>query len=345
MSIEEIAQNINEKAKDYKMRDFPQIRKRLHNLDRNPPSNIFTPNLTIFEEYAFHHGGRKELQFNIGFIEEKEKEYFRYGLGFSLQTSRTLPDFSILDNKFLRFSEFIKENKSKLSDYVLYYHEPEDDDRIFIQVDELDKKLFFEDNFIFLGKMCPPDQINYNEILTTFDELLDAYIYVEGQGELVEIDSTTEEEFKFEPKFSERVKKSLRQHPASKVEVDLRHNQIQGKIHYLLNEKFGDKHVGDENNTGFGKFIDLVVKNNSDLIFYEIKTSSSLRLCFREAIGQLIEYAYWSKKTKPTKLIVISENPITEKARKYLQTLRDDLHLNIYYQQYDFDRNKLSQEY
>lgn len=343
MQIKEIAENINDRAKNYKMKDFSQIRKKLHsNITRSPPGNIFTFH-TIKDEYVFHHGGRKELQFNIGFIEENDEDLFRYGIALSLETSQTLPDYTILDKKFLRLNEFIKANRAKLKGYKLYYHGNKG--RIFLPVDEINSEVFNEDNFIFLGKIAPMDKIDYDNVLSTFDDLLDAYLYVEGKGELTEIDTTTDEEFIFELKSSKRVENASRLPPANLVEVDLRHNQIQGKIRNILIEKFGEGTVGEENNTGFGTSIDLVAKYNSELIFYEIKTASSIRLCFREAIGQLIEYAYWSKKTKPTKLIIVSENPITDKARNYLQTLRNDLHLNIYYQQFDFDNNKLSQEY
>lgn len=40
--------------------------------------------------YAFHKGGREELQFNVGF--EYDGEYFRYGVAFSFEPDRNLPD-------------------------------------------------------------------------------------------------------------------------------------------------------------------------------------------------------------------------------------------------------------
>jgi hypothetical protein len=347
MEIKEIANNINEKAKEYTMGNFPSIRKKLHNLNRNPPSNIFTLQ-TIFDDYAFHYGGRKELQYNIGyFMDKKGNELFRYGIALSLERSRTLPDYRVLDKKFSKFNEFIKTNKEKLSEYILFFVDDELEAMYnLIPVNNgLKDELFREGVFIFLGKSVPFDKIDYNEVLSTFDDLLDAYKFVEGNEELVEIDTTTDGKFKFEPKFSERVEKSLRLPPANKVEVELRHNQIQGKIRRLLIERYGIKSVGEEINTGFGTSIDIVVKNDSEIIFYEIKTASSLRLCLREAIGQLLEYAYWSKKTKPSKLVIISENPISDEANNYLQTLRDDLYLNVYYQQFDIINNRLSREY
>lgn len=42
-----------------------------------------------FDGYAFHKGGRSEIQFNAGF---EEGPYFRYGLAFSLEPSQSLPN-------------------------------------------------------------------------------------------------------------------------------------------------------------------------------------------------------------------------------------------------------------
>lgn len=53
--------------------------------------------------YAFHKGGREELQFNIGF--EDDGEYFRYGVAFSLEPGRDLPDpVGVLRPKIDRFN-------------------------------------------------------------------------------------------------------------------------------------------------------------------------------------------------------------------------------------------------
>jgi len=348
MQIKEIAETINKKAKDYKMGTFNQIRKDLHsNLTRLPPKKIFISPHTITKYYAFHYGGRNELQFNIGFPKVNRK-LFRYGVALSLRESQALPDYTVLDKQFLRLSEFMKVNKSKLSGYKLYYDNDINNIRermIFLPIGEINPELFAEGVFIFLGKIIPQEEIDYDDILSTFDDLLEAYKYAEGKGELIEIDTTTDGEFTFEPKISERVEKALRSHKASKTEVDLRHNQIQGRVALLLVQKYGKDTAGTENHTGFGTNIDIVVKKNFELIFYEIKTSDSIRLCLREAIGQLLEYAYWSEKTKPTKLIVISENQITVEAQKYLQKLRNDFGLNLYYQHFDFDENTLSSLY
>ena len=56
---------LNSKAQSYRIGTLQQLRSDLHGLQRRPGRDIFTPQ-TTFDKWAFHHGGRSELQFNIG---------------------------------------------------------------------------------------------------------------------------------------------------------------------------------------------------------------------------------------------------------------------------------------
>ena len=327
------------------MWSFRQIKKDLHGVKTRTYSHkIFITNTIFNDDYAFHNGGRKELQYNIGYIEENSQTLFRYGVALSLQISRNFKNPSILEKQFIRLNEYLRFNKSKLSDYCLFYHDEED---IYhsLSLDTINNSLFREGYFIFFGKTMPLDKIDFDKILTTFDELLDMYKYVEGNGELTEPNTTTDNVFKFEPGFSPSVGKSSRKVSVGKRDVDLRHNQIQDKMYHIFVKYHGEKNVRKEQNTGVGTSIDLVVKMKSGLIFYEIKTHSSLRYCIREALGQLIEYGYWPKKRNPYKFIIVSERDVNNDAIEFLKTLRDEMNLNIYYQQFDFDNNTLSDLY
>jgi len=59
-TINTIAEEINAAAVNYKMRDFQEIRRQIHNLSRPKTRKIFTAQ-TINDDWAFHSGGRKEL--------------------------------------------------------------------------------------------------------------------------------------------------------------------------------------------------------------------------------------------------------------------------------------------
>lgn len=340
MDIREIAETLNEKAKDFQMSTFFQLRKQLHE-KKVGSKNIFTSQ-SIFDDYAFHIGGRHELQFNIGFIERDGEDKFRYGVALSLFENKSLPDYRELEKQFFRLSEFLKANKSKLSDLELYYHDEIRNRRVFIKIDKLNSRLFSRDIFIFFGKIIPRDEINIDDVLKTFDRLLEIYIYAEGTNKI----KKDKKKIKSKSDIAKKAEKAFRKITAKTVESDLRHVKIQKRIFHIFCDIYGKENVSYEETTEIGTNIDLVV-DASELLYYEIKTYPNIRFCIREALGQLMEYAYWSNTKKPDKLIIISENPIknNEEAKKFLKTLRNKFNLNIYYQQFDFKSNTLSELY
>lgn len=114
----------------------------------------------------------------------------------------------------------------------------------------------------------------------------------------------------------------------------LLHNEIQTKLYEELCKKFGSECVGTEISTGDGTSIDVVVKTATFCYLYEIKTDSSVKGCIRQAIPQLLEYAYWRCDAKRAqKLYVVSPAAITNEAKKYLAFLRTTFKLPFYYEQ------------
>lgn len=81
------------------------------------------------------------------------------------------------------------------------------------------------------------------------------------------------------------------------LDVALRHNEMQKALYHRLVSQYGDRNVSYENPSGVGTRVDAVVQRENEYWFYEIKTSQSLRACLREAIGQLLEYAFWPRAT------------------------------------------------
>ena len=94
-TIATIAEEINEAAVDYRMHGFQDIRKNIQGLSRRPTWKIFmSKSIKENEGWAFHWGGRTEIQFNIG-LEGELHEFIRYGLAFSLERSQTLQDYEL----------------------------------------------------------------------------------------------------------------------------------------------------------------------------------------------------------------------------------------------------------
>ena len=118
--IRSIAQEINAAAERYRMGQFQEIRRKIRGHSRIKTREIFSDQ-TIHEGWAFNSGGRKELQFNIGF-EGDDEEWVRYGIAFSLEPSHTLPDPLVLKPKILRLNQYLETNLSQLEDLRFWYY-------------------------------------------------------------------------------------------------------------------------------------------------------------------------------------------------------------------------------
>ncbi|MEX6687180.1 hypothetical protein QTN47_06720 [Danxiaibacter flavus] len=129
------------------------------------------------------------------------------------------------------------------------------------------------------------------------------------------------------------------------IEIQYLHDAISKALTKKLKEKYGNENVRAEHPAGYGSNrIDIVVKDNDDLIFYEIKSYISLRTSIREAIGQLMEYSLWTSHKKAKKLIVITQpSDDFENAKVYFKHLRDNFNLPLYYQSFDLEKNILSE--
>lgn len=129
------------------------------------------------------------------------------------------------------------------------------------------------------------------------------------------------------------------------VEIKYLHKAISKALTKELKIIYGNANVQDEHPAGYGSNkIDIVVQDDSELIFYEIKSYTSLRVSIREAIGQLMEYSLWTNKQKAKQLIIVTQ-PLEEidNARIYFKHIRDTYKLPLYYQSYDHVNNILSE--
>ena len=148
--------------------------------------------------------------------------------------------------------------------------------------------------------------------------------------------------FSFSPGHKNKKEAAESTYEAQSSSVDLLHNKIQANMYQCFAGIHGEENVGTELETGYGGQIDLAVKDtNGDFVFYEIKTSYSVRLCIREALGQLMEYAHYPGVTNAKKLVIVSPNPITADAKEYLHKIRERFGVPVYYQRYDTNEQVL----
>jgi len=139
--------------------------------------------------------------------------------------------------------------------------------------------------------------------------------------------------FKFRPGHTERktgevVKKGHGPTGAAR----LIHNELQNALYKALSRVHGKECVGAEVPSGVkGTSIDLVVKRGKEYVFYEIKTSSSLRVNIRDAMPQLLEYCYWPAEARAVELVIVSTAKPTKDATAYLRLLRSRLKIPVYH--------------
>jgi len=122
--------------------------------------------------------------------------------------------------------------------------------------------------------------------------------------------------------------------PASRRAIALRHNEVQTELYNMLAIEFGKNAVWTEYATGNGGFADAIVRHQDGRCWlYEIKIASSASMVVRQALGQLLEYAFRPGGLEPAKLIVVGEPPLDELTSAHLTRLRSEFSLNVTYLQ------------
>jgi hypothetical protein len=138
---------------------------------------------------------------------------------------------------------------------------------------------------------------------------------------------------------------SKSKHKAKTVNRTLKHKVIQELMFNQLVKEYDEDSVGTEVSTGSGTSIDVVVvQPDKSEWFYEVKTYNQPLICIREAFGQIIEYAMFSKNNHADKLIVVGVNKPSNSEIEYLNHLRQTTGLSIYYQVFDLIIKKLKQK-
>lgn len=147
--------------------------------------------------------------------------------------------------------------------------------------------------------------------------------------------------FLFKPGHTERAVEPISKSASARTKANQLHNDIQNRLYAHLCETLGAKNVGTEVSTGSGTAIDVVTNIKDDVTFYEIKTSTSVRASIRQAIPQLLEYAFWPQQKRADRLVIVSQLPLTNAASQYIEYLRKTFNLPIFYQQFSLKTGKL----
>ncbi|MDG2518096.1 DUF2002 family protein [Lysobacter soli] len=117
-------------------------------------------------------------------------------------------------------------------------------------------------------------------------------------------------------------------------EIDYRHNRIQDRLFELLCARHGKDAVGTEQPTGTGGRADALVRLSADRCeLYEIKPAMTAADAVRQAMGQLLEYAYRRGGLQPMSLYVVSDAPLDDITAEFLSRLRSEFAMPIEYMQ------------
>jgi hypothetical protein len=331
--ISEIAAELNRRSEGRPIGRLQQLRRELHGRERVPTNQLFDSR-TISDEYAFHVGGRTELQFNIGLESIESQGYLRHGVAFSLELNRNLQEIDPLLPKIARYNEFLRDYPEELSDFRMWHYADGHRSSNYPPT-AVPPEIARPGNFVFLGRLQPSAESDVDQILDDFDRLLPLYKFVEG-AEAYPTASEPMIGFRFSPGCSIKPSATSASVVARQLDIVLRHNDVQAALHNLLSVRYGEEAVGTEQRSGTGSRtrIDIVLKVGIRYWFYEIKIASSARACIREALAQLLEYSFRPGAQEAERLIIIGEPPIDEEAAAFLASLRMRFAVPIYYQQF-----------
>ncbi len=320
------AKALNSKAQSYRIGTLQQLRTDLHGLKKRPGSKIFSSR-TITADWAFHHGGRSELQFNIG----TEDTMFRYGVAFSFQTSQSLPTIDRLIPKVRLFNDFLRRHPDLYADMRIWHWRDESRSGESLP-GPISHELVSKGVFVFLGHRSSVQELDSDRILAEMDRLLPLYEYVESKGRTQRFSKPDEEQFIFRSGCTSKAAATKVSYAQQELDVNLRHNLLQNAFYRRLVKRHGAENVGTESSTGIGTRVDLVVRQPNGYSFYEIKTYLEPRACIREAIGQLLEYAFWPGSQEAYQLIVVGETAADADVKEYCRRLNKRFSLPIQYQ-------------
>jgi hypothetical protein len=266
---------------------------------------------------------------SFGLEDRDNKPELRAGVAFSFELSQSLKSIGILVPKVKLFNDFMELNSRDFDDMRMWHCDPRRSNEYAPGL--IPSMLVREGAFVFLGRRHPSTQIDYDKILEDFDRLLPLFEFVESGGSTSPV-PLLRTAFNFKPGFSSRVTTAAVTLVERELEVDLRHNHLQECLYHRLTARYGEENVLAEQPSGTGTQIDIVVKQEDDYWFYEIKTALTARACLREAIGQLLEYGLWPGSKEPTRFIVVGERPAYMDGQEYLRRLRKRFSMPIEYE-------------
>lgn len=318
-TLYQITDELDRLAMDRSFGSLQDRRKRIHNLGRKPSNAPFSGAKN--EAWTFHNGGREELQFNLGIEDDLPGGDFRYGVAFSFEPSRSMPDIDTLLPLVARFNDYVLENSARLSGLKMWHfgHARDADTRVGpYPPAPIAPELFHLGVFVFLGRIGSSADPDYEAVLETLEAFLPMWEFVVAGPERAQAPAVEAPLGQNTP--SQRTSMIVTR-KALLLDVGLRHNAMQRQLFDDLVATYGGTQVDVEFDARGGGRVDAIVQTPTERILFEIKTASTARGCIREALGQLLDYGCWPGRVPATRLIVVGSPPADDDARAYLNLL------------------------
>jgi HNH endonuclease len=185
MNLTNLTKKINEAAGAYNVGNLQQFRAKLHG-KRARTWKIFSEATTFVtggSNYAFHDGGRTELQFNVGEDEGPgSKRYWRHGVAFSFEPGQTLPDPTELQPKVDRFNDWVRTSGGLLKHFRMWDYQRSKGRSKDRPPGQISQALLDAEAFVFLGANVAEEKVDVDRILQDFDVLYPLYQFVESEN-------------------------------------------------------------------------------------------------------------------------------------------------------------------
>lgn len=187
-TINEIGQRLNKLASRYPIHELQVRRKEVKGLGGGQRRTLFE-NKEEGKDYAFHYGGRGELQYNIGLEREDDgKPFFRYGLALSFEPSRNVPEpVTALSERAARLNQLIADGEPLVMGLHMGIHGGRGHERFYENVGHPRTFLPKLHDFVFLGQYIEKEldeltDVDLRNVLQLFSDLMPIYEVVELQS-------------------------------------------------------------------------------------------------------------------------------------------------------------------
>jgi hypothetical protein len=117
-------------------------------------------------------------------------------------------------------------------------------------------------------------------------------------------------------------------HASREVEYTPEHNFMQRQLLLELRKEFPGADVELEKN-----FVAVSVRTKKELLYFEIKSDSEGRKVIRNALGQILDYAFYrpGREELAVRLIIVGQNPLNKAEKSYLDFLQKQFRLPLEY--------------